>query len=593
MKRLNLKSFVKYMSMAVFGIVLAIVLISVPKTIVLAISEDETDYYSLTYMADGTIDLTITGQVICNEDGEFLLKNTVDKSKIKHIYTSSGAKLTNANNLFHGFTNLQSVTFENGIDSSSVTNMSHMFNECENLARVNFINFNASNVTDMSYLFYNCKNLVEVNFNNFNTEKVINMAGMFLNCSSLTELDLSSFNVSNIKDTGSVAQGNDTDNMNSMFFGCTKLEKIIVDKDKWVLDSTVRGTDMFAYDFSLVGGNGTKYNSSNINRTYARIDLGGYNIGEPAGYLTDVDNIDLYGKVTTKEGMLNFEIRFLPRSGKTYTVFLNNGDITDKTYISDDGYRCYVIHSPAKNMVDTYKFTIAEDGVILCNREVSIASYLTKLYNTTDGSTSEGLKIKNMSGVLLRYGAAAQQRIGYKADSADTLANAGVPDYQNQDDPAICSFGTDITEHCELTPSNEFKTMLNGYNLQYYGINVSMDDNLTFMMAFKLINDSSASDWTDAKKTAFRNNMIEYYNDTYETQTPPIEDFEIDDSGKFLIIYTRNVGIKYANKTLYKASALGENVSIPVYLYRNVKYKPDYASVSRCLYSLILTASNY
>jgi len=591
MKRLNLKSFVKYLSMAVFGIVLAIVLISVPKTIVLASSENDTEYYSLTYMGDGTIDLTITGQVICNEEGEFLLKNNVDKSNIKHIYTSSDAKLTNAKNLFKGFTNLEAVSFKNGIDSSSVTNMSHMFYGCENLARVNFYNFNASNVTDMSYLFYDCKNLVEVHFNNFNTEKVINMAGMFLNCSSLTELDLSSFNVSNIKDTGSATQG--TDNMNSMFYGCTKLEKIIVDKDKWVLDSTVRGTDMFALDFSLVGGNGTKYNSSNVHGTYARIDLGGYGIEEPAGYLTDVDNIDLYGKVTTKEGMLNFEIRILPRSGKTYTFKLDNVVITDKTYISDDGYRCYVIQSPAKNMVDTYKFTIVEDGVILCNREVSIASYLTKLYNTTDGSTSEGLKIKNMAGVLLRYGAAAQQRIGYKADSADTLANAGVPDYQNQDDPAICSFGTDITGHCELTPSDKFKTMLDGYNLQYYGINVSMDDNLTFMMAFRLINDSTASEWNDAKKTTFRNAMSEYYNETNETQLPPIDDFKIDDSGKFLIIYTRNVGIKYANKTLYKASALGENVSIPVYLYRNVKYKPDYASVSRCLYSLILTASNY
>ena len=581
MKNLKLMSVMKHLSVAALGAVLALGVVVMPKMTVKA----DTNTYALHLNSSTQYD----------GDGYFVLPQDIGKNDVTEIIADTGYIIpADSTYLFSGYLNVKSIDISKA-DISNVNTMRGWFCDDKSLETLNLgTSWDTSNVTDMSYMFCGCEKLTTLNDNVkcfTSTSNVQEMAEMFENCKAVTVLDLSKFDISNIKNNNT-SKNTEYWKMDMMFAGCSNLEKIIVNS-QWHINDNIDATNMFLDDLNLVGGNGTKYNSSNDHRTYARIDLGGYNISEPAGYLTDVDNIDLYGKVTTKEGMLNFEIRFLPRSGKSYTVFLNNGVITDKTYISDDGYRCYVIHSPAKNMVDTYKFTIVEDGVILCNREVSIASYLTKLYNTTDGSTSEGLKIKNMSGVLLRYGAAAQQRIGYKADSADTLANAGVPDYQNQDNPAICSFGTDITEHCELTPSNEFKTMLTGYNLQYYGINVSMDDNLTFMMAFRLINDSTASDWTDAKKTAFRNDMSEYYNDTYETQLPPINDFKIDDSGKFLIIYTRNVGIKYANKTLYKASALGENVSIPVYLYRNVKYKPDYASVSRCLYSLILTASNY
>ena len=100
---------------------------------------------------------------------------------------------------------------------------------------------NLQSITGMSYL---------------NTSEVTNMSWMFNHCNDLTSLDLSNFNTSNV------------DRMTCMFYvftGCT----------------------------SLVGGQGTAYNSSNPkDKTYAHIDGGTSN----PGYFTD-KNASLRGDV--------------------------------------------------------------------------------------------------------------------------------------------------------------------------------------------------------------------------------------------------------------------------------------------------------
>ena len=84
---------------------------------------------------------------------------------------------------------------------------------------------------------------------------------MFSGCSSLTVLDISNF--------ASIAK---VTNMDCMFMGCSSLTKITV----WALYLTpptgATGDNMFKDCTSLVGGNGTAYNSSNTGISYARID---------------------------------------------------------------------------------------------------------------------------------------------------------------------------------------------------------------------------------------------------------------------------------------------------------------------------------
>ena len=59
-----------------------------------------------------------------------------------------------------------------------------------------------------------------------------------------------------------------------MFQKCTSLKTIYV-SDKWNMGSVTDSSYMFYGCTSLVGGNGTTYNASYIDKTYARIDTAG------------------------------------------------------------------------------------------------------------------------------------------------------------------------------------------------------------------------------------------------------------------------------------------------------------------------------
>jgi len=87
--------------------------------------------------------------------------------------------------------------------------------------------------------------------------------------------------------------------MFTMFKGCSALTTILVDRNLWHLGSNCNGTDMFDGCTNLVGGNGTEYNSSNPDKTYAIVDGNG---GE--GYLTQSAL-----KLTKSDGTTTAEIQ--------------------------------------------------------------------------------------------------------------------------------------------------------------------------------------------------------------------------------------------------------------------------------------------
>lgn len=106
------------------------------------------------------------------------------------------------------------VDFIKKLDTSKVTSMSHMFQDCRS-SRLDLSSFDTSNVTTMSYMFYGCSYTTTLNVSNFNTSKVTSTSWMFRDCSSLTSLDLSSFDTSNVRD------------MSWMFSNCSKCTNII------------------------------------------------------------------------------------------------------------------------------------------------------------------------------------------------------------------------------------------------------------------------------------------------------------------------------------------------------------------------------
>ena len=167
------------------------------------------------------------------------------------------SKVTDMDSMFYGSsaTTLDISSF----DTSNVRNMSRMFTNSKATTITGLNKFNTSNVTDMNDMFRNTL-LTEIDLSSFDTSNVTDMSWMF-SASAATTLDLSSFNTSNVTD------------MRQMFYDSTNL-KTIYASDMFNTNAVTSSSDMFYNTTNLVGGSGTTYNSSYIDKTYARIDGG-------------------------------------------------------------------------------------------------------------------------------------------------------------------------------------------------------------------------------------------------------------------------------------------------------------------------------
>ena len=226
------------------------------------------------------------------------------------------SNVTDMSNMFDGS---KATTLDlSNFDTSNVTDMSSMFHSSQ-VTTLDVSNFNTSNVTDMDSMFYysqattldlsnfdtskvtNMKYMFQssqattLDVSSFDTSKVTNMTNMFLG-SQATTLDVSNFDTSNVtnmismfsysKATTLDVSNFDTSkvtNMSYMFYNFTNLKTIYV-SNKFNTDKVTDSTNMFSGCTNLVGGAGTKYNSSYVDKTYARIDGGTSN----PGYFTDI-----------------------------------------------------------------------------------------------------------------------------------------------------------------------------------------------------------------------------------------------------------------------------------------------------------------
>ena len=202
---------------------------------------------------------------------------------------------------FDGMKNLTTITGLSNLNTSQVTNMKSMFRNCRSLTELDLSSFNTANVTTMNAMFEFCQSLKTLNLSNFNTARVTTMYLMFDGCNVLTALDLSNFNTANVT------------NMSSMFSSCRALNIILV-SSSWTTDAVTSSDLMFSLCTSIVGGSGTTYSYSHVDKEYARID-GGYS---RPGYLTDRGNPYVV----------------LSDDGKTFTFYADGRRLlhTERTY---------------------------------------------------------------------------------------------------------------------------------------------------------------------------------------------------------------------------------------------------------------------
>ena len=184
------------------------------------------------------------------------------------ILDLSNFDTSNVDNMGGMFIDSQVKTLDlSNFVTSNVTEMWRMFDGAQ-ATKIVLSSFNTSNVTNMWQMFSK-SHVNNLDLSNFNTSKVTDMNRMFWSTYSTT-IDVSSFDTSKVTD------------MNSMFYGGDNLETIYA-SSKFVTTAVSDSEVMFEGSTSLVGGAGTKYNSSYTDKTYARIDKSG-----TPGYFTDI-----------------------------------------------------------------------------------------------------------------------------------------------------------------------------------------------------------------------------------------------------------------------------------------------------------------
>ena len=249
-----------------------------------------------------------TGKVT-NMSNMFVIDN-VTNLNLSSFDTSN---VTNMSSMFNS-NSLVSLNVSNFI-TSSVTNMSNMFSSCNSLTTLDVSAFDFTNVEYMDNMFSSMRSITSINMGVVNNTKAIStgkifssgnnlqtitaynlyLAGtsgqnsffpsgsssltsivgietwdvsratsfryMFYNITGLTTLDLSGWDTSNVVD------------MSNMFEGATNLRTVYVGNG-WTtnqLDNMSSG-HMFYNCSSIVGGLGTTYSASHINKEYARVD---------------------------------------------------------------------------------------------------------------------------------------------------------------------------------------------------------------------------------------------------------------------------------------------------------------------------------
>lgn len=167
------------------------------------------DSLSKLYYVEGDtfIDTNVTGEIKGttlegNQNSTYYISMTPNYASYSHLFDDTN---------YHDSTyDLKSIYIDfNGIDTSSLTDMSYMFNNCQDVESIILKNIDTSNVTDMSYMFYMFyyAHINTLDISSFDTSKVTNMSNMFYNF-GIHILDLSHFNTENVT------------NMNDMFNNC-------------------------------------------------------------------------------------------------------------------------------------------------------------------------------------------------------------------------------------------------------------------------------------------------------------------------------------------------------------------------------------
>ena len=163
-------------------------------------------------------------------------------------------------------TSVTRVEFDPSFTDARPTSTAEWFSSMFNLVTIDgLIYLNTSEVTTMKSMFNDCSAVLTADLSGFDTRNVSDMSAMFAFCIA-EELDLTSFSTEKVT------------NMSGMFSFDSSLKTIYVG-DEWTTAAVTSSTMMFYGCTSLVGGQGSAYDENHTDAAYAHIDGGPSNPG--------------------------------------------------------------------------------------------------------------------------------------------------------------------------------------------------------------------------------------------------------------------------------------------------------------------------
>ena len=207
------------------------------------------------------------------------------------------SSVTTMNSMFYGCGSLIELDLSKW-DTRSVTSFRHTFADCFNLEKIDFTGWNTESATNFDGMFNDCTALKELDLSDFDTGKATTFYQFFEGCASLTTvIGMEKWDTSSLTNAGQLFNANGKDmhleyvdlsafdtskltSTGSMFNGCYRLTTVYVG-DGWDMSKVTSSGAMFAGCGKLVGGNGTVFNASKTDKTYACVDAEGV-----PGYLT-------------------------------------------------------------------------------------------------------------------------------------------------------------------------------------------------------------------------------------------------------------------------------------------------------------------
>lgn len=135
------------------------------------------------------------------------------KSNIRSVRFADEVQPTDTANWFKDFTNCTSFDLNN-LNTSQVSNMSSMFNNCRAMTKLDLSMLSLGSVTNMGHMLYQCASLETIHFGSVDTSHVVYADNFLKDAVKLKTVDMSRL------DFGSVQ------NMSGMFAGCNALEMV-------------------------------------------------------------------------------------------------------------------------------------------------------------------------------------------------------------------------------------------------------------------------------------------------------------------------------------------------------------------------------